>query len=162
MWLDLFPRQKRVSETPLMSPELRDRLFARIYATEPTALLTANYDIALRVANCLLSASLEYLQRGHGVEESVRRYLEIAAFSYETTLTVPPYCLTYAHQSGEELGTTAAQLLFERIQNPNAAVRTVEIPMQISDPACGEQHSLMIPMRQHDETPQDMEVTSQN
>jgi DNA-binding LacI/PurR family transcriptional regulator len=70
--------------------------------------------------------------------------VEIAAFSYETQLAVPPYCLTHAYQSGEEMGTQAAQLLFGRIQNPNVAARTVEIPMQLSDPACGEQQAFVI------------------
>jgi GntR family transcriptional regulator of arabinose operon len=144
MWLDLFPRQKRVSETPLMSPELRDRLFERITATGPTALLAANYDIALRLASCVLNGNLEYLQNSDRPENGVRRPVEIAAFSYETQLAVPPYCLTHAYQSGEEMGTQAAQLLFGRIQNPNVAARTVEIPMQLSDPACGEQQAFVI------------------
>lgn len=144
MWLDLFPRQKRVSETPLMSSELRDRLFERIYATGPTALLAANYDIALRLANCVLNGNLAYLQNSGRPDNGVRRPVEIAAFSYETQLAVPPYCLTHAYQSGEEMGTQAAQLLFERIQTPNVAARTFEIPMQLSDSACGEQQAFVI------------------
>ena len=152
MWLDLFPRQKRVSETPLMSLDLRERLYERICATEPTILLAANYDIALRVANCVLSGNLEYAQQSHGAEDGERRYLELAAFSYETSLIVPPHCLIHAYQSGEELGGKAAQLLFERIQAPQVAARTIEVPMQIVDPACGERRSLMIPRRQPDAT----------
>lgn len=46
-----------------MSLELRKHLFERIAATEPTVMLAANYDIALRVANCILSSNLEYLQK---------------------------------------------------------------------------------------------------
>lgn len=145
MWLDLFPRQKRVSETPLMSLELRKHLFERIAATEPTVMLAANYDIALRVANCILSSNLEYLQKNGQTVQEISQKMEIAAFSYETGFSLPPYCLTHAYQSGEELGNKAAQLLFERIQNPSLPARAIEIPMQMNDSACEEAYPFIIP-----------------
>jgi DNA-binding LacI/PurR family transcriptional regulator len=154
MWLDLFPRQKLVSETPLMSLDLRKRLFQRIFATGTTLLLAANYDIALRLANCVLSGSFEHLQasaRSFEAGGELRsRELAIAAFSHETSFAQPLFCPTYAYQSGEELGKRAASLLFERIQNPSLQPRSVEIPMQIVDPACDGMRPVRIPFLTQD------------
>jgi DNA-binding LacI/PurR family transcriptional regulator len=146
MWLDFFPHQKRVSETPLMSLDLRKRLFDRVFSTEPTAILAANYDIAQRMANCVVSGNLEYLQKTDRTAKDDSRTMEIATFSYEKTFSLLPYCLTYAYQSGEELGGKATQLLFERIQNPTMPVKFIEIPMQINNSACEETHPFIIPM----------------
>jgi len=144
MWLDLFPRQKRVTETPLMDLELCKRLMARIFTAEPTVLLAANYDIALRLANCVVSENLKSANSGIVADNDTHKHLDIAAFSYEPSLGALPYCFTHAYQSGEELGAKAALRLFERLQTPNAPVQTLEVPMQIVDPACEEQPSFAI------------------
>lgn len=131
IWLDIYPKPQFVQDYKV-TVSARNLLHKRIEQYEPTALLAINQDTAQRVANDLHALQSEYFEGTSQKKIGIQNVSSIAAFSFQDNLIMDPFDLTLAYQSGKTLGSEAAKMLIDRINNQEWRENTVvRVPVTI-------------------------------
>jgi GntR family transcriptional regulator, arabinose operon transcriptional repressor len=133
VWLDVYATLFPSRDQDRSDPTSLERLGAHLKRERPTALLTINYDVLTHLLVDLMM--LDALSTGDASEPNALN-LEIAAFSHQRPNGNGPYPISVALHSGEELGSTAAELLIGRIDGSvNGAPTSRTVPMQLLQPS---------------------------
>jgi DNA-binding LacI/PurR family transcriptional regulator len=129
IWVDVYSALHLAQEQLDGRTTSHQRLIRQIARHKPTALFALNPDAARRVISEILAIQAEStLQQKPGQDLE----LEIVAISHEQPIAYAPYPITIGLQSGETLGSKAAQLLIGRIEGTvSGEAQTIKIPMQI-------------------------------
>lgn len=133
IWVDVYANYHPTLSTQ-SNLDLTGALQKRLEATQPSALIGINHDVAQRLTFDLMVINAERARVAIAQNGSTDYELpvEIATFGISPPDDYGPYTVAVALHQGESIGERAAQLLIERLNDDfEGEPRHVEVPMEI-------------------------------
>jgi DNA-binding LacI/PurR family transcriptional regulator len=137
LWFDVYA-DLHISRGRIGSRKNTERLRERLLADKATAVLAVNHDVAERLNQDLMIINTENarsaLDRG-GASDYQNLEVAIAAFGYRNFADYSTYNIITGLQLGEDLGSTATELLIDRLSGARTGDPVaIHIPTQILYP----------------------------